>query len=57
MVFLVGLNLLFYLNGGLFDMTCIVGIIDRKDKEIIIGADSAGSSGSDVRIRKDVKVF
>ena len=38
-------------------MTCIVGIIDRKDKEIIIGADSAGSSGSDVRIRKDVKVF
>lgn len=38
-------------------MTCIVGIIDRKDKEVIIGADSAGCAGSHIRIRKDVKVF
>lgn len=36
-------------------MTCIVGLI--KDKELIIGGDSAGVGGLDIRIRGDVKVF
>ena len=38
-------------------MTCIVGIIDKKNKSVIIGGDSAGTSGNDVTVRKDVKVF
>lgn len=38
-------------------MTCIVGFID-DDKNIYIGADSAGTNGwFDQRIRKDEKVF
>lgn len=36
-------------------MTCIVGIVD-KDK-VIIGADSAGVGGLDLRIRRDAKAF
>lgn len=38
-------------------MTCIVGHIDRKENKVYIGADSAGVSGLNVTIRKDVKVF
>ncbi len=37
-------------------MTCIVGMID-KNKNIFIGADSAGSNGYDIRTRTDKKVF
>jgi ATP-dependent protease HslVU (ClpYQ) peptidase subunit len=36
-------------------MTCIIGVV-RKDK-VYIGGDSAGVSGLNVTIRKDVKVF
>lgn len=36
-------------------MTCIVGI--ATEGKIILGADSAGVSGLDMRIRKDRKVF
>jgi len=38
-------------------MTCIVGIVDRINNEIIIGGDSAGVGGLDIVKRKDVKVF
>lgn len=38
-------------------MTCIVGFVDREKGNVIIGADSAASSDSSVRIRKDKKVF
>lgn len=38
-------------------MTCIVGYIDKENRKIIMGGDSAGVSGLDVRIRKDPKVF
>jgi 20S proteasome alpha/beta subunit len=38
-------------------MTCIVGIIDKKNKTILMGADSAGVSGFNIRSRKDPKVF
>lgn len=38
-------------------MTCIVGFIDKKNKSVVIGADSAGVSGLDVTVRKDEKVF
>lgn len=38
-------------------MTCIVGFIDKKNKNVVIGADSAGTAGLDVTIRKDEKVF
>lgn len=38
-------------------MTCIVGFIDKKNKNVIIGADSAGVAGLDITIRKDKKVF
>lgn len=38
-------------------MTCIVGYIDRKAKKTHIGADSAGVSGLNITVRKDVKVF
>ena len=37
-------------------MTCIVGFVDAK-KNIYLGGDSAGVSGFDVTIRKDLKVF
>lgn len=36
-------------------MTCIVGIVDNK--KVIIGADSAGVAGLDLRIRRDAKAF
>lgn len=38
-------------------MTCIVGIIDKKQKKVFIGADSAGVGGLDITIRRDPKVF
>ena len=38
-------------------MTCIVGFTDKKNKKVLIGADSAGSDGLNVTIRKDAKVF
>ena len=36
-------------------MTCIVGLLHNKT--IYIGGDSAGSNSSDLRVRKDTKVF
>lgn len=38
-------------------MTCIVGFIDKENKKVYIGGDSAGSSGTNITIRKDKKVF
>lgn len=38
-------------------MTCIVGIVDKKSKKVIIGGDSASSDDTNIFIRKDVKVF
>jgi len=38
-------------------MTCIVGIIDKESKRVIIGGDSAESTNSSISIRKDSKVF
>ena len=42
---------------NLKNMTCIVGFIDKKNKKVIIGADSAGVAGLELKIRKDPKVF
>lgn len=38
-------------------MTCIVGFIDKENKKIYIGADSAGANSYYIRTRKDPKVF
>lgn len=38
-------------------MTCIVGYIDKANRKIGIGGDSAGVGGLAVRSRKDTKVF
>lgn len=38
-------------------MTCIVGIVDKKNKTVILGADSAAISGIDIVVRKDPKIF
>jgi hypothetical protein len=38
-------------------MTCIVGLIDNKNKSVLIGGDSAAVSDSNIFIRKDAKVF
>lgn len=38
-------------------MTCIVGYVDKDNKKVIIGADSAGVAGIDITVRKDEKVF
>ncbi len=38
-------------------MTCIVGIINKEQKRVTIGGDSAGVSGLNVVRRKDPKVF
>jgi ATP-dependent protease HslVU (ClpYQ) peptidase subunit len=38
-------------------MTCIVGIIDKENKKVYIGGDSAGVAGLSISIRKDPKVF
>jgi len=37
-------------------MTCIVGFVD-KNKDIYLGGDSAGTSGHNLDVRKDVKVW
>jgi hypothetical protein len=36
-------------------MTCIVGMVDKKD--VVIGGDSAGVAGYSMAVRKDPKVF
>lgn len=38
-------------------MTCIVGIIDKKQNNVLIVGDSCESNGSENSIRKDAKVF
>jgi hypothetical protein len=38
-------------------MTCIVGIVDRERKSVLIMGDSAGCSGGSMTIRCDSKVF
>lgn len=38
-------------------MTCIVGYIDRENRRVIIGGDSAASGANNYFIRKDPKVF
>ena len=38
-------------------MTCIAGIVDKKNNKVVIGGDSAASGGSNIFIRKDPKVF
>ena len=38
-------------------MTCIVGLIDKKNHNVIIGGDSASSGLNNITIRKDTKVF
>lgn len=39
------------------NMTCIVGFVDKNNKKVVIGGDSAGINGLDITIRKDEKVF
>jgi ATP-dependent protease HslVU (ClpYQ) peptidase subunit len=38
-------------------MTCIVGMVDKTSKNVVIGGDSAASNSNNVFIRKDTKVF
>lgn len=38
-------------------MTCIAGYVDKVNKRVVIGADSAAVKGMDVTCRKDAKVF
>jgi hypothetical protein len=38
-------------------MTCIVGLIDKKSDNVVIGGDSAAVAGHDVSIVKQPKVF
>ena len=38
-------------------MTCIVGIVDKKNNKVLIGGDSAASSHVSVTLRIDTKVF
>jgi len=38
-------------------MTCIVGLIDKDNKKIYVGGDSAGVANYYITIRKDPKVF
>ena len=38
-------------------MTCIVGMLDKKNNRVVMGADSCGSNGSFKTNRKDVKMF
>lgn len=38
-------------------MTCIVGIVDKQLKRVVIGGDSAASNSNNIYIRKDPKVF
>lgn len=38
-------------------MTCIVAIVDKENNRVVMGADSAGTCGMDLTIRKDPKIF
>ena len=38
-------------------MNCIVGIVDKLNNNVVMGADSAASSASIIVSRKDVKMF
>ena len=38
-------------------MTCIVGMIDKENKRMYMGGDSAGVGGLNITVRGDVKVF
>lgn len=38
-------------------MTCIIGVVNKKNNNVIIAGDSAGSNGTNLTIRKDEKVF
>lgn len=38
-------------------MTCIIGFIDRKKKNVWIGGDSLGSNGYTKGVNKNPKVF
>lgn len=38
-------------------MTCIVGIVDKKKNNVVMGADSAGVGNYNITIRKDPKIF
>lgn len=38
-------------------MTCIIGYIDKQNKIMYMGGDSAGVSGLNIHVRSDVKVF
>ena len=38
-------------------MTCIVGMVDKLAKNVIIGGDSAESTNVNIFIRKDAKIF
>jgi ATP-dependent protease HslVU (ClpYQ) peptidase subunit len=38
-------------------MTCIVGFVDKKNKNVLIGGDSAAIANYNIGIRKDKKVF
>lgn len=38
-------------------MTCIVGVVDKQNARVVIGADDGSVQGSQVRIRRDPKVF
>ena len=38
-------------------MTCIVGIVDKLNNNVVMGADSAAANGSIIVSRKDTKMF
>lgn len=38
-------------------MTCIIGIVDNENNNVVIGADSAGVGYDDIVVRKDKKIF
>lgn len=38
-------------------MTCIIGYVNKRNKNVIIAGDSAGSNGTNLVVRKDRKIF
>lgn len=38
-------------------MTCIAGMVDKKNGNVVMGADSAASGDNNIFIRKDPKIF
>jgi ATP-dependent protease HslVU (ClpYQ) peptidase subunit len=38
-------------------MTCVIGYVDKKTKDIFIGADSSAALGDEIFKRSDEKVF